>query len=341
MLRLDVDIPSPHVPPGNPFVGDPNILDEIWAFGLRNPWRFSFDRETGDAYIADVGQGAREEIDLEPPGAGGRNYGWRCMEGFSCTGLSGCTCNAPSLTLPVHEYTHSGGNCSVTGGYVHRGCAIPGLFGAYLFADYCSGQIWSFEWNGASATNLTNRTAQLDPPVGSIDSITSFGEDGAGELYIVDRDGEIYKIVPDSGGGIFTYCQAKLSSQLCLPNIGFQGAPTASGSTPFEITSEDIDAGRIGILFYGFGQNNAPFQGGVLCVQPPLKRTPPQSSGGTPPPSTCSGSFSFDMGALIQSGLDPGLTAGASANAQFWYRDPPDPFGTGLTDALEFLICSG
>lgn len=184
-------------PADNPFVGAIPGLDSIWAYGLRNPWRDSFDRLTGDLYIADVGQGAIEEVDFQAAGlAGGRNYGWRCMEGNNCTGLSGCTCNAPTLTLPIHTYTHAGGNCSITGGYVYRGCSIPDLQGVYFFADYCSNTIWSLRYNGA-VSELTNRTAELVPDVGSITDIVSFGEDAYGELYILDLAGEIFKIMPD------------------------------------------------------------------------------------------------------------------------------------------------
>ncbi len=184
-------------PSDNPFFGATPGIDSIWAYGLRNPWRDAFDRLTGDLYIADVGQGAIEEIDFQPASsAGGNNYGWRCMEGNNCTGLSGCTCNAANLTLPIHTYTHAGGNCSITGGYVYRGCAIPDLQGVYFFADYCSNTIWSLRYNGA-LTELTNRTAELIPDVGTITSIVSFGEDAYGELYIIDYAGEIFKIMPD------------------------------------------------------------------------------------------------------------------------------------------------
>ena len=126
ILRLDADTPGSTVPPSNPFASPTDgINDLIWAFGVRNPWRFSFDRATGDLYIGDVGQGAREEVDFQPAAsAGGENYGWRCMEGTRCTGLTGCTCNDPALTLPIHEYSHAFG-CSITGGYVYRGVAIP------------------------------------------------------------------------------------------------------------------------------------------------------------------------------------------------------------------------
>ena len=195
--RIDVDNGF-SIPPDNPFVGNPSVFDSIWSLGVRNPWRASFDRFNGDLYFGDVGQGQREEISWEPGnGSGGENYGWRCMEGNRCTGLSGCTCNDPSLTLPIHEYTHSGGNCSVTGGYVYRGTAIPSLDGTYFFGDFCTGRIWSFKWNGTTMTEFQERTSELVPNIGSINSISSFGEDAAGELYIVDLDGEIFKILPD------------------------------------------------------------------------------------------------------------------------------------------------
>lgn len=188
------------VPSDNPFNNNPSVLDSIWALGLRNPWRFSFDRLNGDLYIADVGQGAREEISWQSgDSSGGENYGWRCMEGKMCTGLTGCTCNSPQLTIPLHDYTHSGGNCSVTGGYVYRGQAIPELDGTYFFADFCTGKIWSFKRNGNGVTQFTDRTAELRPATGeTINNVTSFGEDDRGEIYIVDRDGEIFKIVADT-----------------------------------------------------------------------------------------------------------------------------------------------
>lgn len=205
ILRIDVngdDFPADTtknyaIPPTNPFAGATPGADEVWHYGIRNPWRCSFDRQTGDFWIGDVGQNAIEEIDFVPAGLGGLNFGWRCMEGLSCTGLTGCTCNAPTLTLPVHTYPHTAGACSVTGGYRYRGSALCGWNGVYFFADYCSAQISSFSFNGSTISNLTNRTAELAPGGGlAINSITSFGEDEAGELYIVDQGGEIFKVIP-------------------------------------------------------------------------------------------------------------------------------------------------
>jgi glucose/arabinose dehydrogenase len=179
ILRLDVDGGLPYVvPPTNPFVGRPNVRDEIWAFGLRNPWRYSFDRLTGDLFVADVGQNQYEEVDFQPAASGGgQNYGWPIMEGKHCFPADQ-PCERAGLALPVREYDHAVG-CSVTGGYVYRGQDFPILAGIYLFGDYCSGRIWGLspagdgEWR---ASELARVDAQL----------SSFGEDERGELYLLD-----------------------------------------------------------------------------------------------------------------------------------------------------------
>ncbi len=179
------------IPPGNPFVGAPGE-DEIWALGLRNPWRFSFDRSTGDLFIGDVGQNSWEEIDLEPAASpGGANYGWRCYEGnhpFNTTG-----CGTPDQYVsPILEYSHGQG-CSVTGGYRYRGPTFPNLQGYYLYADYCTGTVW-----GATTDGSTWSSAPL---LASLLSVSSFGEDESGELYIADRvagSGAVYRIIDSS-----------------------------------------------------------------------------------------------------------------------------------------------
>lgn len=186
ILRLDVDQGAPARPaPGNPFIGNSTARGEIWSYGLRNAWRFSFDRETGEMWIADVGQRDVEEINLEPAGAGGRNYGWRRMEGTRCFN-PGANCNDGSLILPVLEYGHSGGRCSVTGGYRYRGDG-PSLSGRYLLGDFCTGEIWAALDTGAGWELGTPR----DTPF----RISSFGEDESGELYVVDLEGAVYRIV--------------------------------------------------------------------------------------------------------------------------------------------------
>ncbi|MFH1719666.1 MAG: PQQ-dependent sugar dehydrogenase [Planctomycetota bacterium] len=193
------------IPADNPFVGTTGD-DEIWAYGLRNPWRASFDRLTGDLYIADVGQNQREEIDFQPASSkGGENYGWRVMEGTNCNFPNDPSpCNDPSFTPPIYEYLHTGGldgGYSITGGYVYRG-PIHQLQGTYFFADYVSNQIWSFRFDGTEITDFTNRTAELSGDGGSVGSISSFGEDVSGNLYIVDLDGEVFKIVCGPGDSL-------------------------------------------------------------------------------------------------------------------------------------------
>jgi len=207
ILRIDVnadDFPDDAdrnyaIPPDNPFVGGDGD-DEIGAYGLRNPWRCAFDDLTGDLYIADVGHSAWEEINFQKAGRpGGQNYGWKCMEGMHCTTYGGCTCFAPEQTLPIYEYRHtvSPPRCSITGGEVYRGCAIPELLGTYFFADFCSNEVWSFRYNGA-VTEFQDRTADFVPSDAlTIRDISSFGKDAAGELYICDlRGGEVFKIIP-------------------------------------------------------------------------------------------------------------------------------------------------
>jgi glucose/arabinose dehydrogenase len=188
LLRLDVDRGQPYtVPADNPFTGNPQVRDEIWALGLRNPWRFSFDRLTGNMYIADVGQNLYEEVNYQAAGnPGGQNYGWPIMEGLHCFPADR-SCGQGGLTLPVHEYDHSQG-CSVTGGHVYRGQEFPFLNGIYLFGDYCSGTIWGLargDGGGWQVAPLAQANVRL----------ASFGEDEVGELYLVDiASGELFRI---------------------------------------------------------------------------------------------------------------------------------------------------
>lgn len=192
ILRIDVDVDTTYaVPADNPFVGQAGARGEIWAYGLRNPWRFSFDRATGDLYIGDVGQNAWEEIDVEPAGSGGgRNYGWNIMEGAHC--YYPPDCDPTGLVLPVHEYANSPSNCSVIGGYVYRGSRIPALRGHYLYSDFCSGFVRSFRHSNGQATDPRDWSSQL--PTGG--NVSSFGEEASGELYITTLHGQVYRIAP-------------------------------------------------------------------------------------------------------------------------------------------------
>jgi len=194
ILRLDVDAGSPYaIPPDNPFATDPNARPEIWALGLRNPWRFSFDRLTGDLYIADVGQNTWEEVDVATAASGrgaGVNFGWNVMEGRHCYPIGTTTCSQAGLRLPVLEYSHNDG-CSITGGFVYRGTRVPQLIGHYLFSDYCTHFVRSFRLSHGLAFDLRDWTAVLDPG----DNVSSFGEDARGEVYVVTLGGRLYRIV--------------------------------------------------------------------------------------------------------------------------------------------------
>ncbi|MCC7352992.1 MAG: PQQ-dependent sugar dehydrogenase [Anaerolineae bacterium] len=190
MLRIDVDAASPYgIPPDNPFRNRGDAKPEIWAYGVRNPWRFSFDRATGDLYMADVGQNAYEEVNFQPAASrGGENYGWNFMEGNHPYGGRS---NRPEFTPPVAEYSHSEGGCSVTGGYVYRGARLPGLTGIYLFGDYCTGLTWTIY---RSTPDKWERQLFLRTNL----RISSFGEDEAGELYVLDHAGAVYRLEPAS-----------------------------------------------------------------------------------------------------------------------------------------------
>jgi len=199
ILRFDVDGAPPFIPDSNPFVSDPSARDEIWSYGLRNPWRMSFDRLQGDLFIADVGQDEVEEIDFQPSwSTGGENYGWRLMEGSECFDPP-TDCNDGSLVLPVMEYKHNTDDgfqgCAVTGGYRYRGPSYGDLYGNYYFSDSCSGKIWE-------GTELLDGSWTFEEVLDTSVVIVSFGEDEAGDLYLVGS-GTLYRV--EGTGGV--YCE--------------------------------------------------------------------------------------------------------------------------------------
>jgi glucose/arabinose dehydrogenase len=186
LLRIDVsDATGYTIPPTNPFVSNLAAKHEIWSYGLRNPWRFTFDRANGDLYIGDVGQNAWEEIDFQPASSnGGENYGWNLYEGSHAykVGLPAST------VFPVAEHAHGGGECSITGGHVYRGKNVASLSGVYVYGDYCSGRIWTLKKTAAAWENALLFDTDHN--------ISSFGEDEAGEVYVVDHGGAIYRFAP-------------------------------------------------------------------------------------------------------------------------------------------------
>mgnify|MGYP001337534425 CR=1 FL=1 len=210
ILRIDVDQGDPYsIPTNNPFVGKKNVKEEIWSYGLRNVWRFSFDKLNGDKYLGDVGQNNFEEIDFESSSSkGGLNFGWKVMEGFHCFEFS--ECDKKNLTLPIYEYPNNANyiktlagfkqknrdGCSVTGGYVYRGNSIPELYGKYIFGDYCTGKVWSFNHDGLKINNFVNHTNTI---MNSIDKksfyLSSFGSSQDGELFLIDYSGILYQLI--------------------------------------------------------------------------------------------------------------------------------------------------
>ena len=192
MLRIDINSTGPYnIPSGNPFVGaGVDGADEVWSYGLRNAWKFSFDQTTGNAMIADVGQGVIEEINKVPVTTAGVNYGWRCYEGNNTYNTAGCAASS-TMTFPVAVYDHSGGKCSITGGYVYRGTASPSLQGKYFFADYCSTQIGTLDTN-----NVITWTTPFNG-----NNFSTFGEDNQKELYVAAvNNGTVYKITTSTLG---------------------------------------------------------------------------------------------------------------------------------------------
>ncbi|MEM9919535.1 MAG: PQQ-dependent sugar dehydrogenase [Bacteroidota bacterium] len=235
MLRIDIDTEEPYaIPPDNPFEGTDFELDEIWAFGLRNPWRFSFDRLTGDMWIADVGQNAREEIDFQPANStGGENYGWDCREGELPYSSPADECaDEPTVIEPVHTYKVSSNCNSVTGGYVYRGCRYPEMYGRYFYAEFCQGYIWSLRPDGSGGWINDEHFRRLNY------DISTFGEDVEGELYVARwRTGDIYRLtmgdalaVPDinQNGSILSVVDTFSAYQWYQDGAPIAGATMAS-----------------------------------------------------------------------------------------------------------------
>ncbi len=337
LLRLDVDAddfpgdPERNyaVPADNPFVGDPTRPDEVFAIGFRNPWRSSFDRATGDLWVSDNGQDAMEEIDLlRPTDPFGRNFGWPVMEGSLCfpnmCAPGTPVCNGPNLTLPFFEYDHTVG-CSVIGGYVYRGAAMPALHGTYFYGDFCGstagGGIFSFEVAGGAVVNWQDRSLELDPGGGlDIQAICSWGEDAAGELYVVEHfAGEVFKLVPDTGAFVDL-------GPFGVP--GAAGEPVMSGSgdlTPGSATGYTIEVvgappSSLGFVFYGTQVAAVPFYGGTFYPFPFLNSI----------------ALPFDaQGELtVDTALPASVPGGLSLAQQIFFLDPTALHGVTGTNGL-------
>jgi uncharacterized protein (TIGR03437 family) len=251
MIRIDVDGGSPYaIPPSNPFAGSTGVAQqaarpEIWAYGLRNPWRFTFDRETGDLFIGDVGDDKMEEIDFQPASSsGGENYGWRLMEGTLCH-IPNENCNDGSLTLPIQSYRIVfDGDCAVIGGYRYRGAQYPQFNGVYLYSDFCSGRIRSAVQQGSDWVQGDSLETSLSP--------TSFGEDEAGELYLADYGGTIYRIAAN-------HPAPQLSS------LSPSSAPAGSGAFTLMVRGSDFVPGAQ-VTWNGDARPTTFVENGVLEV---------------------------------------------------------------------------
>jgi glucose/arabinose dehydrogenase len=309
---------------------------EIWASGLRNPYRFSFDRDTGDLWIADVGQRQREEIDLEPAGdPGGRNYGWDVMEGTLCNTVDPAPappCNDPSLTLPLYEYSHADGNCSITGGFLYRG-AIAELRGHYVFGDFCSSRIWTLDPAIALATD---RSAELGAAAAAAFQLVGFGEDAAGELYVIHSGGDVFRIRSD----------AACSDGLDNDGDGLTDHPADPGCAEVDDTEEtdlalpcddaiDNDAdGRIDfdpVTFANPGDQNTlpPGSGDPGCKSPTWFSEEPRCQDGLD--NDGDGMIDYDAG-LSRNGIaDPGGPDPTCVNPE---QNRESPCGLGAELAL-------
>lgn len=303
MLRIDVDTPNGNVPysspSSNPFFGPTPGRDEIYATGLRNPFRHSFDRQTGQLYAGDVGQGQIEEVSIITLGG---NYGWRVFEGTRCTNLGPAPCTPSNYIAPITEYNHSGGRCSVTGGYVYRGPGLSLLLGSYIFGDYCSGEILLFNNNAASVMLDTNL------------QISSFGEDEAGELYVVGLQGSIFRITaPGSSSSVSaaSYQSGPLAPEAIVAAFG-TGMATATQTPPGNQTLPTTLAGlSVRVTDAAGATRNAP----LFFVSPTQVnyQLPPGTATGAATISFVNANGTVASETVNIAGVAPGLFS-ASAN---------------------------
>jgi len=329
MLRLDVDTAPPFVPPTNPFVGVPGALEAIWTLGHRNPWRFSFDRETGDMWIADVGAADWEELDFQPAGdPGGRNYGWPCMESAHCLLGFGCVCMDPSLTLPIHEVNHATSFCAIIGGFVYRGNAIPSLQGTYFYADYCTAKVQSLRYDAGVVSHLNDRSTEFDGLV----LPSSWGEDSDGELYVLSHTGSVHKVVQGCED-IENYCIAAPNSIGPGAVMSFRGSVSIAAND-LTIDASQMPTSEFGIFFYGPYRIEDSFGDGYRCVGLPLRLLPVQQT-------TPAGTASYVIDNTSPPQPSHQIQVGSQWNFQYWYRDPGGPGGTSfnLTNGLSLTFC--
>jgi glucose/arabinose dehydrogenase len=305
---------------GNPFVATPNAMPEIWALGLRNPWRITFDRATGDLLIGDVGQGAREEVDFQPAGVGGRNYCWRRMEGFSVFDANE-PCTAGTPTDPVLDYQHVGGNCSITGGYRYRGTQFPAVVGTYFYADFCSGRIW-----GATPAGPPWATTEL---LDTALNISSFGEDEAGELYLAHLGGAVYRLL--FGNAL------QVSPAANMAAAGPQGGPFLSASFNYLLNATSGSVNYAISIQFSAGTPSwlsASSTSGTATVSPVSITLSVNPAANTLGPGTYAATVNFTNTTNGQGGATRVVTLTVSPNACTAASQLGDFNGDGRSDLL-------
>ena len=326
MLRIDVNlntVPYYKIPADNPFVNDPAYLPEIWSVGLRNVWRFSFDRLTGDIWIGDVGQNIQEEIDFEPANTGGRNYGWRCYEASLTYNTNGCL-PASNFTLPIFEYPHSAANgCSITGGFIYRGAKYADLYGKYIFPDYCSGRWWVITpgGNGGFTTSILANLSAYE--------FSSLGEDSQGELYACGHSsGKIYKIKELCSA--FKMEGASTDATCASLSDGSVALAITGAATPYTITWTGGGGNTATLNNVGPGQYIVAVQDANQCI----RRDTFTVNEISPVPGTPGITFPGNITALCD-GAPIDILASSPAEAGLiyaWYKD--GSLIQGVTDAV-------
>ncbi len=327
MIRIDVSGDLPYtIPEDNPFVGVPDVRPEILHYGLRHPWKWCLDPATGDLWIADVGQGEREEVDYVPAGGSGLNFGWPAVEGTACYAGEGCTnlppCVDPDYVAPVFEYEHGLG-CSVTGGYISETTSVEELQGSFLFTDFCSHRIWSAKPEMNGSVNVIEHGVTIYPHGANLVLPVTFGVDGEGEILVADYvDGEIYRVAPAES--FLAVCDG-------APNVAGDGAPmSTAGTTSLTLNNLVLNVDgtapyTLGVLFYGPESTLVPGGNGMRCVDAgglALFRAGVRLANGN-------GSMSFDVD-LNSEPFNAELSqvqAGSTWVFQAWYRDVGGPLG--------------
>ncbi|MEZ6015220.1 MAG: PQQ-dependent sugar dehydrogenase [Planctomycetota bacterium] len=337
VLRLDIDAPPPHIPPDNPFVGLPGARGEVLCFGLRNPWRMSFDRATGDLWIGDVGRADREEVDVVSFAAAfGADFGWRCREGTHCTTYAPCAtgCAPTGRIDPLVEYPHTDGRCAVIGGHVYRGAAIPWLTGRYVYGDFCTGEVRTLLHRTNEALEhaaFLPRTAHWQRPV----LLASFGEDTFGELYLLDLGASrVFRLV-DGCGATQVTC-ASTSNSTGRPAALVARGSFNVGDDALTLFAHPVPAGSVGYFLTSRTEVFVPHFGGSLgnlCVGPTILRfsAAPQVAG-------ASGEVTFEL-PLTDFGGGVVPQPGDTWHFQYWFRDfAPGPT-SNTSHALRIELC--